>query len=571
MDGSAKVFAPDYEGGTGRLVFAPGETEKTVEVKVVDDDIDEGTETMTLRLSHPTGAVLGDAEAVGTIVNTDPMPQAWLARFGRTVADQVVDAVTARFEAPRQPGSEVRLAGHAMGESVSPEAREAWEACAAWRAAFGERHGLRALEAGGSAGLGAGTGGAQDRCRSGTREMTGQELLTGSSFRFTEGSAETGFGTVWGSGAVTRFDGREGELSLDGEVASATLGADFARGRMTVGLALAHSAGDGSYRGAGSGKVDSTLTGLYPYGRYEVSDRLALWGIAGYGAGTLTLTPEGGARAETDIEMQMAAAGVRGVLAEAPAEGGLELAAKADALLLRISSDAARDDAGGRLAASDADVTRLRLGLEGTWRGIETEGGGMLTPTLEVGLRHDGGDAETGLGLEAGAGIAWSDPASGITAELKARGLLAHEADGFRERGLSGSLAWDPRPGSDRGPSLTLTQTLGASASDGVDTLFRNGAPTGLAANDSAGLDARRFEAKLGYGFGAFGDRFTMTPELGLGLSNDSREYGLGWRLNPSRGDRSSFELRLDATRREAVNDDARPEHGLQLRLNARW
>ena len=103
-----------------------------------------------------------------------------------------------------------------------------------------------------------------------------------------------------------------------------------------------------------------------------------------------------------------------------------------------------------------------------------------------------------------------------------------------------------------------------------MDALFRDDALTGLDTNDEA-LDARRFEAKLGYGLGAFGDRFTMTPEVGFGLSNDTREYGLGWRLNPSGGDRSSFELRLDATRREAANDDAGPEHGLQLRLNARW
>ena len=68
------------------------------------------------------------------------------------------------------------------------------------------------------------------------------------------------------------------------------------------------------------------------------------------------------------------------------------------------------------LEAADADVTLLRLGLEGTWRGIE------------VGMRHDGGDAETGFGLDLGGGLAWSDPASGIAAEVSARGLLTHEA-----------------------------------------------------------------------------------------------------------------------------------------------
>ena len=148
------------------------------------------------------------------------------------------------------------------------------------------------------------------------------------------------------------------------------------------------------------------------------------------------------------------------VLAEAPADGGVELAVKTDGLLLGISSDSARDSTGGRLAGAEADVSRLRLGLEGTWRGAETDEGGTLTPTFEVGVRHDGGDAETGFGVEAGGGLAWTDPASGIAAEIKARGLLAHEADGFRELGLSGSFGSDPTPGSDRGPSLTLTQTM---------------------------------------------------------------------------------------------------------------
>ena len=522
-DGSAAA-GQDYTAASGRLTFAPGETEKTVTVAVLDDDHDEGAETMTLRLSNPTGAALADAEAVGTIANTDHMPQAWLARFGRTVADQVIDAVTARFAAEPRAGSEMRLAGQAVSAQGSPEA---WQAHAARCAAHGgwDRHGIGTLEtgdrAGSGLGLGSGTGGLENRCQSGMRQLTGREMLAGTSFAFTGGSAQTGFGTVWGSGAVTRFDGREGDLTLDGDVASAVLGADFRREKATVGLALAHSWGEGGYSGAGSGDVESTLTGLYPYGRYEVSRRLSLWGIAGYGQGTLTLKPEGGAEVETDTDMTMAAAGARGVVMEAPADGGLELAVKTDGLLLRISSDSARDGEGGNLAGADADVTRLRLGLEGTWRGVETGEGGALTPSFEVGLRHDGGDAETGFGVEAGGGLAWSDPKSGITADLKVRGLLAHEADGFRELGLSGSFGWDPQPGSDRGPSLTLTQTMGASASGGVDALFNAGQPAGLAANPGSGsgagvLDARRFEAKLGYGIGAFGDRFTLTPEAGL-------------------------------------------------------
>ena len=49
--------------------------------------------------------------AMGTIENSDPLPRAWMARFGRTVAEQVLEAVESRMRAPRAPGAEVSLAG----------------------------------------------------------------------------------------------------------------------------------------------------------------------------------------------------------------------------------------------------------------------------------------------------------------------------------------------------------------------------------------------------------------------------------------------------------------------------
>ena len=85
----------DYVAQSGDLTFAAGETTKTVEVEVLDDVHDEGTETMTLTLSNPSGARIADATATGSIENSDPMPKAWMVRFGRTVGSQVVDALTA--------------------------------------------------------------------------------------------------------------------------------------------------------------------------------------------------------------------------------------------------------------------------------------------------------------------------------------------------------------------------------------------------------------------------------------------------------------------------------------------
>ena len=96
-DGTATAGA-DYTATSDTLTFAPGETEKTVSVPVLDDAHDDTEETLTLTLSNATGARIRDGEATGTIVNSDPIPQAWLARFGRTVAGHVVDAISGRLE-----------------------------------------------------------------------------------------------------------------------------------------------------------------------------------------------------------------------------------------------------------------------------------------------------------------------------------------------------------------------------------------------------------------------------------------------------------------------------------------
>ena len=80
-------------------------------VAVLDDAHDDGSETLTLILSAPFGAELADGEATGTIVNSDPVPKAWLARFGRTVAGHVVDAIGERFEGSHGGGSHLTFGG----------------------------------------------------------------------------------------------------------------------------------------------------------------------------------------------------------------------------------------------------------------------------------------------------------------------------------------------------------------------------------------------------------------------------------------------------------------------------
>ena len=575
-DGTARA-GTDYVASLGALRFAPGETEKTVEVRVLADSHDEGSETMTLTLSQASGARLADAHATGTIINTDPVPKAWIARFGRTVADQVLDAVEGRMRAGRGPGSEMRLGGQriGLGRPFRDGAEDAGEA-AAHRAS----EDLAVWLAGATPGPRSWAGDPEtslpytDRPDV-PRAMSNRELLLGSSFSLTARAADEGLVSIWGRGAVTRFDGRADALSLDGEVASAMLGADASRGRWTTGLVVARSLGEGGYRGGGegaeSGAISATLTGLYPWLRHALNDRVEAWGVAGYGEGGLTLAPGDGPAIRADLDLRMAATGLRGTIVDGGDEG-LTLAGETDAMMVRTSTDAVSGSETGNLAATEAEAIRLRLGLEGT-RPVRLSDGSVLTPAFEFGLRHDDGDAETGFGAEFGARLNWTDPGRGLAAELRGHGLLTHEAEGFRERGLSGSFSWDP-VGGDRGPRLSLNQTTGTAPPDGTESLFRRGALEGLAANGNESEPrSRRLRARFGYGFGAFGDRFTWTPEAGFGLSDVGRDYTFGWRLErPARdGDIGSLELSLEARRRESANDNSTPEHELGFRLKARF
>ena len=571
-DGTATAGS-DYTRASGTLSFAPGETEKTVAVPVLDDAVDEGEETFTLRLTNATGARIADGEATGTIENSDPLQKMWLSRFGRTVAGQVVDAVAGRLSGP-SGGSQVTLGGQSIDlSSLSADAADARRTLAGVLGAAEDDDPLA-----GPGPLEAARAGSWDDPETGgtVRGLTGRELLLGSSFHLAAGGGEAGGPgyAAWGRIAVGGFDAEapaeKGTVRLDGEVTTGILGADAEWERWLAGVALSVSSAEGSFDqpGVDSGEVESTLTSVNPYVRYEASDRLSVWGLVGYGTGDMTMTQAArGERAETtvtrtDLMLRLGVAGARGVLLEAGEDGGIDLALRGDAFLVQMESEAAANT-----VETKADASRLRLVLE-AGRSFLLGEGAVLAPALELGLRHDGGDAETGTGVEVGGRIRYTDTGSGLTVEANARTLVAHEDSGYREWGAGGSVRLGP-DASGRGLSLALAPVWGTPSS-GVDRLWSARDAAGLVRDDDFEAE-RRLEGELGYGFAAFGGAFTGTPNLGFGLSDSARDYRIGWRLTPAaRGD-SGFEVNLDATRREAAGDGAAPENAIGLELRVRF
>ncbi|MCE2454076.1 MAG: hypothetical protein J4F48_14980, partial [Nitrospinae bacterium] len=113
------------------------------------------------------------------------------------------------------------------------------------------------------------------------------------------------------------------------------------------------------------------------------------------------------------------------------------------------------------------ETSRLRLALEAS-REIGLASGARLTPSFEVGLRYDGGDAETGSGVEVGGGLRYAG--SGFTIRVNARGLLAHAESDYEEWGVSGSVLLAPGEGG-RGLSMRMGSSWGAPAG-GADGLW---------------------------------------------------------------------------------------------------
>ena len=84
----------DLLGSSGTLTFAPGATERTVELTVVDDTMSESGETVQLTLTDPSsGTALGTSTTTVTIATSDQQPDATISTRPSAgyVGDGIVD------------------------------------------------------------------------------------------------------------------------------------------------------------------------------------------------------------------------------------------------------------------------------------------------------------------------------------------------------------------------------------------------------------------------------------------------------------------------------------------------
>ena len=390
-------------------------------------------------------------------------------------------------------------------------------------------------------------------------------LLANSSFTLPLGAAGNGgsglFGnlTLWGSGDYRSIAGGDPQsVDYDGSVTSANLGIDTRLGTdMLAGLAVSQARGTVDYTASSaSGELTTSLTSVNPYVGWQMAGGMNLWAMAGFGSGEVELDDEAAGTQASDLTQQMFAAGASGSLMssdEMIAGGTTNLNLKGE-----VAFTSADIDGSGTLESMSLSASRQRLMLEGE-HVQKLDAGATFTPSLELGLRNDGGDGETGTGIEAGGALRYADAASGLTVEGRVRTLLNHSGD-YEETGVSGLVRIAPGS-SGQGLALVVQPAWGQTGS-GVQRLWE----TGVTAAGSPDNQAR-LNAEIGYGLGVAPGMGVVTPYAGLGLAGEGAQWwrmGARWQLAPAAS------VSVEGSLYEAANDDG-PAHGLMLRGALRW
>ncbi len=391
--------------------------------------------------------------------------------------------------------------------------------------------------------------------------IAAHRMLGGSAFHMPlNGAGGARALALWGAGDLSAFEGDSAGQVRDGSASAGYLGVDARGGDWLAGVAVSRSVAEADYdfegEVPGSGTLETTVTGFHPYARLDLGADGRIWAIGGFGAGDAALARSHVAAPSpsSDLVVGMAIGGLKRALALEFA--GSRLAARVDAGFLGMETDSGNHATDGL----SARVSRLRMGLEAAWDG------GPLAPFVEMSGRFDGGDGQSGSGLELAGGMRLGGAASGLGLEARGRVLALRSGDGYRDGGVSVTARFEPgRAG--RGIAFHLSPRWGGATA--ATDLFWDRAG-GVHGNAGSWRRNRTWavDAAFGYGFGLRSMPGLVTPFGEADVSGDDRRIRLGIRFD-SQGSRRStqFEVsseRLSGSRREA------PEMRTLIRWRAR-
>ena len=321
-----------------------------------------------------------------------------------------------------------------------------------------------------------------------------RELMRGTSFYYAlddtptpQGGGEDGLSfTIWGAGDWNAFEGSPSATSsYNGTLVSGYLGLDVSKTASWIaGVAVSRSMGEADYDvTVTDGTLETTLNSVYPYVHWTGPGCcIEIWGVGGFGTGDVEV-PDG----TSDLSMSMGMLGVRAQLVGA-ASGGLDLDLIGDAGIAKLST---AESASASLSDLEVSVQRVRIGLEGS-RTSDMGNGMLFTPFAQVAGRYDGGDGQSGNGLEVAGGIRIAGGRAGL--EARGRLLAIHTGEEVKEHGVS--VVAFVRPVGGQGLSMSVAPRLGADTNVSGD-MWRDEPLNDVRRSSRSGVGVK---AEIGYG-----------------------------------------------------------------------
>ena len=355
----------------------------------------------------------------------------------------------------------------------------------------------------------------------------------GASFRPDNGFALPLSGVPGSPGAVgfwaqvnnsTPSDATE-SLTWDGENNTTIFGLDWQSSEEgVVGIMFATLEGSFDYTDSvlGVGTLESELTTQTPYMAMIQNSGLRVWGAIGTGTGDMTVTFDG-ISSDASVDVRNALVGVGQTIKTG---SGIEVDVKGEFSTAILDVEETSDS---RLAAMSISANQFRLTGVGSMP-LDLASGAEFVPALELAVRTDDGDSESGTGVEIGLKLKYVSGKGRFSMAGNFRSMVStlndYEESGSQflirfEAGSDGrgwAFALEPsygqtESGADRLWSEDLTDLasgqaakqahLGAEMSYGVELPSRHGvllSPYSRMRQDEAGQNQLRYGMRLSFG-----------------------------------------------------------------------
>ena len=523
---------------SGALTFTAGnwDTAQTVTVTGVNDDIDNPNNRRSATITHNAAgggydAVVAPSVTV-TVTDDDGAPQAeqrqQATQVTKTLTPEVSKVITSNL---------VSVLTDRLSDIGS---------------------GLRGFNLGNQSNVASLLKSHETAINNGEFELS--QLLFNSGFSLSLEEESDSDLSIWGKGSYRDIaGGNTKRLKWDGRIESVSLGIDgYLDENTLMGVSVAASQARVEFTdyqsNAGKGDYDSDLSTISPYINWSWPKH-SLWLMGSYGTGKIEqkLDQETVKRKADSRLISVATGGRMAIYQEQDniAKGSSRVDIKAQASADRFKVKGSRD-----INEVDTNSRQLRMSVEGSHL-YPSSAVSQLESKVELGVRYDGGEGETGWGSELGLGVGYSNRLSGFAIELNTRRLLTHTGD-LEEWGVDGTITL--KPGAQGyGPSFMWSMTRG------YEELGNRLLEADSLSSLSANTQGTNYRTEIGYGIALPLQTQTMlTPYTAIDLlSTGSKKYALGMRLNVE----EDVQLSLEGSQHKAETADDDRQIELQLKL----